>query len=259
MEITRETVNQWLEEQRRSRDWLAEKCGTSLSNVGMWLNKKGDPREIPGDHKITIRALMEEDAAKSAAKPPHNLVLEFDDAQYSPIEQAALAARETVREWAKRTLNDAAGMNVQEFASTLVPIDKVAEDPVPYRFTPRESVLVPLLRAAAGSPMLADAEMIEHHASLGDGRFFLELRGESMLPVFHDGQRIVMRSKDSLRRPVLKYGEFYAFVHQGELTFKQWAKNNGDKILHSLNPEFPDLPVDESIDWIGWYDAKDNK
>jgi len=73
----------------------------------MWLNKKGDGRLIPPEHQITIRKLMDEDNAAAQAVPPHTLVLEFNSKQYTPIEQAALQNHETVREWAKRTLNEA--------------------------------------------------------------------------------------------------------------------------------------------------------
>lgn len=62
---------------------------------------------------------MEEDAAKASAKPPHNLVLEFPDDQYSPIEQAALANNETVREWAKRSLNEAASADMETIAAEI--------------------------------------------------------------------------------------------------------------------------------------------
>ena len=107
MKITREAVNQWLGTNNRGREWLANRCNTSLSNVGMWLNKKGDGRPIPPEHQITIRKLMDEDNAAALAAPPHTLVLEFNSKQYAPIEQAALQNHETVREWAKRTLNEA--------------------------------------------------------------------------------------------------------------------------------------------------------
>lgn len=117
MEITRETVNQWLEEMRRDRDWLSDKCGVGVAAVGHWLNKKGEARPIPAEHQITIRALMEEDAAASQASPPHNLVLEFDDDEYAIIEQAALLGPETVREWAKRTLNEAASSDMEAIAA----------------------------------------------------------------------------------------------------------------------------------------------
>jgi len=119
---------------------------------------------------------------------------------------------------------------------------------------------IPLLRAAAGLPILADAEMVEPDRKVGDGRFLLELRGDSMEPFFHDRQRVILRDKTTLKRPLLKYGDFYCFVHEGAATFKQWAKDSqGNKVLRSLNPEHRDIPVAEDTDWIGWYDLKDNE
>ena len=119
MEITRETVNQWLDDTRRGREWLADQCGVRISAVGNWLNKKGDARAIPAEHQITIRRLMDEDAAAQSAKPPHALLLEFGDADYSAIEGAALSARQTIREWARDTLIDAAQMDVAAVAAKL--------------------------------------------------------------------------------------------------------------------------------------------
>lgn len=121
MEITRETVNQWLTDERRSQSWLAEKCGVSDQAVSNWL-RENNFRPISATAQITIRSLMEEDAASSQATPPHNLVLEFDDDHYKPIEKAALKAGETVREWAKRTLNETADLDsptIFETAHTL--------------------------------------------------------------------------------------------------------------------------------------------
>lgn len=258
MDINRETVNEWLERNRRSREWLAEKCDTSLSNIGMWLNKKGTPREIPGDHKITIHRLMQEDAAKESAKPLQNLILEFTDAQYGPIEQAALAKRQTVREWSKDMLNGAATLDVEDFVKRFFP--EHAKRPQSVETSRVISFPeVSLLRAAAGFPILADAEMVEPDRELGAGRFLLELRGDSMEPRFKDRQRVVMRDKATLKRPMLKYGECYCFIHDGQAAFKQWAKNDqGDKVLRSLNPEHADIIATEDTDWIGWFDPNDN-
>lgn len=116
MEISRETVNEWLDQHRRTREWLAEQCSVGIAAVGHWLNKKGEAVPIPSRHQITISKLMDEDAAKEAARPLQNLILEFTDAQYSPIEKAALAARLTVREWARQTLNDAAAEDMEALA-----------------------------------------------------------------------------------------------------------------------------------------------
>lgn len=116
MEITRDTVNQWLTDQRRNQSWLAEKCGVSDQAVSNWL-RENNFRPISSSAQITIRSLIEEDAAASQSRALYNMVLEFSNDQYSAIEQAALVRPESVREWTKRTLNDAAGVNIKELAA----------------------------------------------------------------------------------------------------------------------------------------------
>jgi hypothetical protein len=106
MKIIRDTVIKWLTEKNKSQSWLAEKCRVSDQAVSNWL-RENNYRPISATAQITIRKLMDEDTAAAQATPPHTLVLEFNSKQYAPIEQAALQNHETVREWAKRTLNDA--------------------------------------------------------------------------------------------------------------------------------------------------------
>lgn len=120
MDITRETVNDWLDSHSRGREWLADRCNVGLSAVGNWLNKKGEARPIPAEHQITISKLMAEDEAAAQSRPPHNLVLEFTNEQYEPIELAALREKMTVREWSKHVLNEAAEMDAEEFARTFL-------------------------------------------------------------------------------------------------------------------------------------------
>ena len=118
MDITKEVVNKWLETERRSQTWLAEQCGVTVQNASNWL-ADGSNREIPVKHQITIAALMAEDAAASEAKPPHNLVLEFLDEEYSCIENKALSELKTIREWAKDMLLEIANENIEALAATL--------------------------------------------------------------------------------------------------------------------------------------------
>ena len=67
---------------------------------------------------------MAEDAAASQAKPPHHIVLEFEDAEYEPIEQAAVASGVSVREWAIDALNTAAESDIETFVLKLQSQDK---------------------------------------------------------------------------------------------------------------------------------------
>lgn len=130
MEITRETVNEWLEAHSRGREWLAERCNVGVAAVGHWLNKKGDARPIPAEHQITISKLMAEDDAAAQSRPPHNLVLEFTNEEYEPIEMAALRERMTVREWSKHVLNGAADMDAEQFAKSF--LEKQAKGSIRY-------------------------------------------------------------------------------------------------------------------------------
>lgn len=118
MSIDRNTVNRWLDRQRRSQKWLAVQCSVTEQAVSNWLREK-KPRPISATAQIIIRTLMEEDAAASQAGPSHHLVLEFADDQFEAIEQAALKNNETARQWAKRTLNDIAGQDAKALAAEL--------------------------------------------------------------------------------------------------------------------------------------------
>jgi len=141
VDITRETVNQWLDDgpAGRDRQWLADRCGVKVSAVGNWLNKKGEARPIPAEHQITIRRLMEEDAAKAQVKPLQNLVLEFSDEEFTAIENAAVRAGVGPREWARCSLNDAAAADMEAVAAE-------------FKATPsRGPVKYPALRPMKGS------------------------------------------------------------------------------------------------------------
>lgn len=118
MEITRETVNAWLETERRSQSWLAEQCELSKQAVSNWLREK-NPVPISASAQIIIRRLMEEDAAKTQAKAPQNLVLEFKQADFDNICKAAAALGQLPREWAQFQLSEIAALDVEALAEKL--------------------------------------------------------------------------------------------------------------------------------------------
>ena len=183
------------------RAWLAENTPYSADYIRTVLAPKST-RRTDRVMQILSDAIAQMESAKQQAKPPHTLILEFDDAQFDKIEDAAFEHGSTARAWARDVLNGAATMDVDAFVAEFFPdhaarLQPAATEPSVARFP------VPLLRAAAGFPILADAEVIEHNRQLGEGRFLLELRGDSMEPRFRDRQRVVLRDRSTLKRPLL--------------------------------------------------------
>jgi SOS-response transcriptional repressor LexA len=237
------------------RAWLSHASGRKPDSIRVALAPSAPPSKRS---ELLQRALSdaierEEESRRAqaqAAAPilPNRITVEPTVAQFESWDRASRAAgASSLSEWAIEELNKAA----EAWFAKITPID---DQRIVIRFPE-----VPLLRAAAGYPILADAEMVETTDDLGPGRFLLELRGDSMEPRFRDRQRVILRDRSTLKRPVLKYGEFYCFIHDGAACFKQWAKDKeGRKVLRSLNPEHPDIPADEQTEWLGWFDPADN-
>jgi SOS-response transcriptional repressor LexA len=219
--------------------------GLSLKAVNNWLSTD---RPVPASSLEIIRRLMADDEAaekqrQQSSEPQSHLVIKVDVDEFNAWENIAIrkTPAQTVTEYCLAAIRSAFD---EEMGTKLTPVQESQIITFPE---------VPLLRAAAGFPILADAEMVQPDRKLGPGRFILELRGDSMEPRFKDRQRVILRDKATLKRPVLKYGELYCFVHEGQAAFKQWAKDSsGQKVLRSLNSEHPDIPADDQTDWIGW-------
>jgi len=260
MDITRDAVEEWLLKHHRDRKWLADRCGVTEVNVGHWMNKKGKARPIPAEHQITIRKLMDEDAAREEVKPLHNLVLEFEDVDYEPVEKAAVRNGVSIREWAKRILNEAATMTDEEFFR-VVTGGNVVEMPTR-----------PHLEAAAGSPIGAEVQEWEG----ADDTVLVRINGLSMVPLFNDGEVIAMRHKRAARSKFMKKGLIYLVEYDGGYTVKEYntrlatpeeiadgisyiSEEDGQpkvRILKSRNPEYPEIVIKTDAEWIAWFEPK---
>lgn len=234
-----------LEKLGKSRAWLADSSGRKLRSIGDALapSAVGTSKRSSHLQRALSDAIEAEEARQHAAPPaPDRITIECTPVERREWQAASVPKHQgNLDRWIVDSLNDAARHKLF--------IDETVVHCFP----------VPLLRAAAGFPILADAEIVEVDRDLGPGRFLLELRGDSMEPRFRDKQRVVLRDKSTLKRPVLKYGELYCFCHAGAATFKQWAKDGeGNKVLRSLNPKHSDILADEETDWLGWFDPKDN-
>lgn len=255
----KDEVKAWLKRLSLSRDWLADKIGVSKRTVDNWLSSSID---IPERSAAMIRQIMDDSEKMAEGISTNIFSVECTLDQFRRFSRAALEDGMILEDWALQILDEEARAHFakeshqddgQETARTDI-------NDTTYRTLNLQIIELPLLRAAAGAPILGDEEMVEVDRDYGHGRFLLELRGDSMAPRFQDRQRIVMRHKSTLKRPVLKYGELYAFVVDGLVTFKQWAKDKqtGERVLRSLNPEHADIVADEATDWIGWFDPADN-
>lgn len=110
--MTKDRIREWLDVQRHSRQWLAEKCGVAPKTLNNWL---GSERPIPQKAARIIESLMEEDRIKqSKEKVQPRLVLEFTPEEFERICEAALKEQMTVPRWAISKLKALAKMDAQE-------------------------------------------------------------------------------------------------------------------------------------------------
>lgn len=100
-------------------------------------------------------------------------------------------------------------------------------------------------QAAAGSGMALDAATEQYQTFVRKNRNALmadeivTVNGSSMEPMFQHGQDVYIQHTQELEP-----GEIGLFVVNGDGYIKQWAKNR----LHSLNPVFPDIMLNETDD-----------
>ncbi len=211
---------------------------------------------------MTIKRLMDEDAARDAAKPLHNLVLEFSDEEYLPVERAALQGRISIRDWAKKILNEAATMTDAEFFALFAPKEEAKIIPIGR----------PHIHAAAGSPIGADVEEWDGE----DDTVLVRINGLSMHPLLNDQQIVSMHHKRAARSPFMKKGLIYLVEYDGGYTVKRYntrlatAEEIGSEIsyvsradgktkvhvLQSINPDFPEIVIKDAAEWVAWLDPK---
>ncbi len=89
----------------------------------------------------------------------------------------------------------------------------------------------------------SDHETIDVRASFATEQadFALRVSGNSMEPRFKSGDVVLVHQQNSVR-----FGELGIFIADGEGYFKRFM---GDR-LHSLNPEYPDIPLRRFDDFL---------
>lgn len=123
---------------------------------------------------------------------------------------------------------------------------------------PRQGSTVPLLGFAqagaggffedAGFPAGQGWDLVELPASAGEGAYALKVHGDSMLPLYRDGDVLVVRPGAATRR-----GDRVVVRTQGgEVMAKLLERQTSKSIeLVSLNPEHPNrlIPMNE-VEWV---------
>jgi phage repressor protein C with HTH and peptisase S24 domain len=99
-----------------------------------------------------------------------------------------------------------------------------------------------------GFPVGTGWDEVRFPGLAADNCYALEISGDSMLPVFRDGDRIVVAPEESLRRG----DRVVVRTIDGEVMAKELRSISNKKIeLASLNPEYPGRKLDRSqVDWI---------
>lgn len=96
-------------------------------------------------------------------------------------------------------------------------------------------------------------EFIASTENAGDHGYWLEVKGDSMVPpdgfAFNDGTRILVRPEGF----DLISGKLYVakLIETGETTFKQYVRDAGIEYLKPLNPTYRTIVIDENVRIIG--------
>lgn len=113
----KEEIKQWLADHGKDRQWLADQLGLTKSTVNNWLSTT---LTIPEGKQAVIRRIFaaEEAAEKNRLQQlqPQNQIfsVEVTLAEFRLISQAAKEANQTIEEWSRETLSDAALSETEE-------------------------------------------------------------------------------------------------------------------------------------------------
>jgi len=142
-------------------------------------------------------------------------------------------------------LNQAGRQKAREFIDLLFHINMYRDDPVDPAYTPRLLRLYDIPVSAGTGNFLDDSgyEMIEapgYVPSAAD--FALRVSGDSMEPLFQDGQVIWIKEQEALNN-----GEIGIFIYFDDVYLKKLITDNDRVFLRSLNPEYQDIAIKEDF------------
>ena len=102
------------------------------------------------------------------------------------------------------------------------------------------------LAVSAGTGQLLDSEdyeMTEVGSEVSENaNFGVRVAGDSMEPEYHDGQTVWVRQQHTLMT-----GEIGIFLYDGCAYLKQLRASGSVLVLHSLNPDYADIPISPEL------------
>ncbi len=79
----------------------------------------------------------------------------------------------------------------------------------------------------------------------GENNFALRVKGDSMEPEFHEGDIIIVSPHDKAMS-----GDYVVVKNdEEEATFKQYKRFDNTRILHPLNPKYPDIVLNKDLEY----------
>lgn len=143
---------------------------------------------------------------------------------------------------------NATGASLDEFTRLIDPVDPIARATVP---------LVGMAQAGAGRLFSDDGiptgdavwEEIDFPDLGREGAFALEVQGDSMRPLYRDGDLIIV----SRLAPIRKGDRVVVRTHDGEVMAKELKRRTARSIeLRSMNPDHDDRTLQMTeVDWVG--------
>lgn len=179
---------------------------------------------------VSLGALLEEDAV-SLSQDEQKLLKDYRNSDgYGKAAVRAVAEMESGR------TADALGAENEKNQSLAADSKSAAMITIPLYILP--------VSAGTGTFLdHADRESIDVRADAATEKadFALRVSGNSMEPRFRHGDIVLVH-----QQPSVNFGELGIFIANGEGYFKRYM---GDR-LHSLNPEYPDIPLCRFDDFL---------
>jgi len=160
-------------------------------------------------------------------------------------------------------LNNAGRLKAREFIDLLFHIAMYRDDPEIFNNAPRLLRLYDIPVSAGAGNFLDDSgyELIEAPGYVpGSVEFALRVSGDSMEPLFRDGQIIWIKPQEALSS-----GDIGIFTYANDVYCKKLIVDNGNVCLRSLNPAYEDIDIRDGFGFktigkvVSWFGSSVNK